>query len=419
MKEHDVIVIGGGLAGLFAAITAAARGRQVTVITQGVGAIAIAGGMIDLLGYGPDGRPVRSFNEGLAELAPDHPYVLVGQKYVEAAVQKFLSLCEAAGYPYTGGLQANHWVPTALGTLKPSGLIPLSMDAAGLKTAEAAFVVGFEGLKDYCAQVIAEGLVKYPGYPKNYGLLSLKTGFEGGRDISALDIARWLESEEGLESFIAQLSRKAAPHGILLLPPILGTRPEYGLFRKIEQATKCRVVETVGLPPAVTGFRLRKLLLGCLKKLNVRIIEQAGVVRANTAHGRCHEITTGNLDRERSYQAKSYILATGGFFGGGLRADAGQVTEAVFNLPVAVPAQMRDWSHEQLLFTPGQPFAKFGVKVDAAMRPIDKAGQVLLENVYVAGNTLAGYDYCYEKSGNGVALATAYKAGCEGQEETQ
>ena len=413
MKEHDVIVIGGGLAGLFAAITAAGRGRRVLIIAKGVGSIAVGGGTIDLLGYGKDGKPARSSGEAMAELAPDHPYTLVGQENVAAAVQTFLSLCEAGGYPYTGSLQANQWVPTALGTLKPSGLVPLTMDATGLKFAETVSVVGFDGLKDYSAKVIAEGLARYPGYGKNYSIVSLRTGLENGRDLSALDVARWLDTETGLESFLKQISRSVGPHGILLLPPVLGTRPDYALFKKIEQTTQCRVMETVGLPPAVTGYRLRKLLLDCLKKLNVRIVEQAGVIGAVTHEGRCSEITTGNLDRERGYRAKSYILATGGFFGGGLQAYAGQARETVFDLPVATPARRSDWSHEQLLFTSGQPFAKFGVKVNAAMQPVDDSGQVLLKNVYVAGKTLAGYDYCLEKSGNGVALATAFKAGCE------
>ena len=60
MKENDVIVIGGGIAGLFAAITAARRGRQVLLMTKGVGALAIAGGTIDVYGYDANGAAVRS-----------------------------------------------------------------------------------------------------------------------------------------------------------------------------------------------------------------------------------------------------------------------------------------------------------------------------------------------------------------------
>ena len=34
----------------------------------------------------------------------------------------------------------------------------------------------------------------------------------------------------------------------------------------------------------------------------------------------------------------------------------------------------------------------------------------VVKNVKVVGRSLAGYDFCFENSGNGVAIATAYKA---------
>ena len=85
----------------------------------------------------------------------------------------------------------------------------------------------------------------------------------------------------------------------------------------------------------------------------------------------------------------------------------------VFDLPVAVPTDPAAWSKEKLFFAGSQPFAKFGLQVDGKLRPVDASGKLLLENVYIAGKSLAGYDYCVEKSGNGVALATAYQAGAE------
>jgi len=413
MKENDVIVIGGGLAGIFAAITAARRGRQVLLVTKGVGAIAIGGGTIDMLGYDAAGVPVRSPWEAMTEMEPTHPYTLIGRQTVERAAQEFLSLCAAEGYPYMGSLQENQWIPTALGRVKPSCLVPMTMNATHLKAAEEVAVVAVDGLKDYSARIIADGLAGCPGYRKKYSIVTLKTGIEDGRDLSALDVARWLDTEKGQVSCFNQLSKSVGPHSVILLPPVLGTRPDYELFHKIEQATQCRVIEIVGLPPAVTGYRLRKLLVKCMTKLNVRMIEQSNVVRATIANKRCSEIVTGNLDRERSYRAQSFILASGGLFGGGLQALPGQVLESIFHLPVHVPTETDRWSNEHLFFTSGQPFAKFGVRVDAKLRPVDEAGDVLLENVFVAGKTLAGYDYCYEKSGNGVALATAFRAGLE------
>ena len=69
MRQNDVIVIGGGLAGLFAAITAARRNRKVLLVTKGVGAIAIGGGSIDMLGYDAQGVPVRSPAAGIVAFA--------------------------------------------------------------------------------------------------------------------------------------------------------------------------------------------------------------------------------------------------------------------------------------------------------------------------------------------------------------
>ena len=413
MKENDVIVIGGGIAGLFAAITAARRGRQVLLMTKGVGALAIAGGTIDVYGYDANGAAVRSPASALAELDPEHPYARIGQDKLGQAMQAFLSLCANEGSPYKGILQENLWIPTALGRLKPTCFVPMTMDAARLKTAENVHVIGFEGLKDYSPKVIAAGLTHYSGYRKNYVTATVKTELENGRDLTALDVARWLETPAGLKSCTDQISRFASPNGLLLLPPVLGTRPDYAIFDKIEQITRCQVVETVGLPPAVTGFRLRRLLLGCLRKWNVQMIEQTNIVGATVEGGLCTEIVTRNLDRERSYQAQSVILATGGFFGGGLEAEDGRVRETVFGLPVPAPTEQTEWSQRHLFFAGAQPFARFGIRTDGRLRPVDETGNVLLDNVFIAGKMLAGYDYCAEKSGNGVALATAYQAGLE------
>lgn len=195
-------------------------------------------------------------------------------------------------------------------------------------------------------------------------------------------MARWLDSESGQAAFIDRLTAAVRPGSVILLPPVLGTKPDYHLFHKLEQATGCKLVETVGLPPAVTGYRLRRLLVNCLGKLNVKLIKsETNVVRGIIENGRCTGIVTGNLDRERTYCAESFILASGGFFGGGLQAEAGRASEVVFDLPVAVPADPVD--KEKLFFAGSQPFAKFGLQVDGKLRLVDASGKLLLENVYI------------------------------------
>ena len=51
-----------------------------------------------------------------------------------------------------------------------------------------------------------------------------------------------------------------------------------------------------------------------------------------------------------------------------------------------------------------------GPTVDSFLRPTDSDGNPICDNVFFIGNTLNGYDSAYEKSGNGVAISTAYFA---------
>ena len=84
--------------------------------------------------------------------------------------------------------------------------------------------------------------------------------------------------------------------------------------------------------------------------------------------------------------------------------------EMIFDLPVWFVPGEENWSNEQLFSDKPQGFAKTGIRTDESLRPVDDSGKVVFDNVYVIGRNLGGYDFCFEHSGNGVALASAYKA---------
>lgn len=412
MRTSDVIVIGGGLAGLTAAITAAGRGKKVTLMTSGAGTLAIGGGTIDILGYlEGGGAPVATPRTGLNSLPPEHPYSKIGTETIAAAVEFFLTLCQEEGFAYRGSLDQVQWLPTAIGTLKPSCLVPLTMDMTALQAASQVAVVGFTRLKDYYPELVIKGLSKLPGYQKQYEKIEIDPGFIGGRDVSTLDIARWLDTIQGQQACREQLSKQLKPGSVVIIPPVLGVRPSYAVKDTLEKMLNCTFVETVIMPTAVTGLRLRAMLLKRAKKLGVNIMEQAHAAWATQDGNRVTAVVTGNLDRERAYNTKAVILATGGFFGGGLVAEHNSVSEPILKLPVTAPADKEEWGALKLFTSTAQPFAKIGINVDASLRPVDAQGRILFNNVYIAGRNLAGYDYCLEKSGNGVALISGYKAG--------
>lgn len=51
---RDVVVIGAGLSGLSAALRLLKAGREVDLITKGIGGIQLGQGTIDLYGYGSE-----------------------------------------------------------------------------------------------------------------------------------------------------------------------------------------------------------------------------------------------------------------------------------------------------------------------------------------------------------------------------
>ncbi len=413
MKKTDMIIVGCGLSGLFAACVAASRGKKVQILSYGAGTLAIAGGIVDLLGYGDDGKFCANPLVGIDKIAAQHPYQKVGgSAVVKRAITEFLEIAKSCGYPYLGTPEENVWVPTAIGNFKPSCLVPKSMDAKALLASKKILVVGFDTMKDFYAHMVVKNFTKRLGESRTISEHIVALNFEYGkdlRDINAMDVARWLETPEGQASFISQVKDKVDADTAIVLPPVLGLEPNYEVYDKLHQALGCSIVEVSSIPPAVTGLRLDKMLRAYAKKHSVQIIEKARVVGAEIVDGRCEAVITEGFDRKRKFYADQFIIATGGVYGGGLKTFIGQMKEPILNIDIEVPRVQTQWSHKKLFDNQKQIFAQYGVSVDETLAPLS-AGKKVASNVKVIGRSLSGYDFCYEKSGNGVALTTAYKA---------
>ena len=82
--------------------------------------------------------------------------------------------------------------------------------------------------------------------------------------------------------------------------------------------------------------------------------------------------------REYSLAAVSFILATGGFLGGGLIAEPGQVREPIFDFLLAKTAEQACWQDRRLFAKGPQPIALVGVAVDEALRPAGENKQAMI-----------------------------------------
>lgn len=413
MQHSDICVIGGGIAGLLCSIWAAQKGKKVRLLAFGRGALTVAGGIIDLYGYDEQGDEVSNPIEAIGKLKKPHPYALVGAQTVLEAAEAFLKLTEDAGYPYAGDGLCNLKVPTAIGGFKNSGLIPKCLDGRAFDEASYIIVAGFNLLKDYFPELIANGYREIYKGEKHVLERKISLAFrqgQGYRDVSALDVARELDKKEQLLNVIGQLKSSIKPGSVVVFPPVLSEKPDYAVWQQLEEELGCKVVETSSMPPSVTGLRLDGLLRSYAEKCGVEIVEKARVVDAMVQDKQCKYVVTQNYGRKLYYGADEFVLATGGVFGGGLKASMGRMQEPVFKLEVEVPEEQADWSYPYLFAGKPQPFASYGVKVNEELKPVDGDDEVLIDNLRVIGRQLRGYDFCFEKSGNGVALATAYAA---------
>ncbi|MGI8781132.1 MAG: glycerol-3-phosphate dehydrogenase subunit GlpB [Solirubrobacteraceae bacterium] len=413
MSHHDVVVVGTGLAGLTAAVRLAESGARVLVVARGVGATHLSPGTIDVLGYAPARveRPGEALG-ALVEAQPAHPYRLVGADGVSAAIEWFkqrVANGSLAPYAYTGGLDENLLLATALGVPRPSAVVPETMAGGDLRAGGPVCVVGFRALKDFHPALLADNLGR-AGVGVGARAAELDLVPERRADVNALGFARAFDEPAFRSEVIAQVARRLGREERVAFPAVLGIADPHGAWAALERGLGGPVFEVPTLPPSVPGMRLFAILREALRRAGGALVLNNEVTGAERAGGRVTALRTRVGLREERRGADWVVLATGGFASGGLELDSRWTArETALGLPLTgVPGPGEERFRPD--YFDDHPMGRAGVEVDAELRPVDAAGERVLENVLVAGATLAGAEPWREKSGDGLSLATGHRA---------
>jgi glycerol-3-phosphate dehydrogenase subunit B len=402
--HYDAVVIGAGTAGLAAGARLAEAGARVCVLAKGVGSTHLAPGTVDVLGYAPD--RVHSPGAALEELAAaraDHPYALIGSDTVADALRWFLDRVADGpfpGYRYVGGLERNYLLPTAVGALRPSALVPETMAAGDAEPSERVCVVGSRSLRDFHAALCAANLSR-----AGLRVRELDMEIEVDRaDENALGLARRLDDPTWRAGFAARLALKLDADERVGLPAILGARDPHGAWSDLQQRLGRGVFEIPTLPPSVPGMRLFEILRTALRRAGGRLVLGAEVVGAERDRSRISSVSTRAAGHDARYGAAWFVLAAGGFGSGAIELDSRWAAhDRVLDLPLRglpAPGEPRfvgDYLAEQ-------PMARVGIAVDGELRAEGA------ENVLVAGAALPGAVPWREASGEGIALASGSRA---------
>ncbi|MDH3829615.1 MAG: FAD-binding protein, partial [Desulfobacterales bacterium] len=165
----DVCVIGSGLAGMAAALFAAARGLSVVQMGH-TGEIVFASGLLDLLGVHPvsEKRPWSdpwAAIDAMVRDIPDHPYGRLKKEDIKAAFDEILAFLAETGLTYHRNIDRNSGVLTSLGTIKSTYAVPHTMwkGVRALNEKPACLILDIRGLKGFSARQIVAAL--HAGWP--------------------------------------------------------------------------------------------------------------------------------------------------------------------------------------------------------------------------------------------------------------
>jgi glycerol-3-phosphate dehydrogenase subunit B len=412
------------MAGAVAALAARESGGRVVLARRAPGATGLWGGAISVA-PDPGALPATPWaaHAGVVEAArrvaataPGHPYdVLRGR------LDRLWNALEFATGQLSGVLAPptgrNRWLLTPHGRAHPAATCLASMVAGDLATVRGVLaVVAPSGHLGWDAGLVASGAERARplGAPEARAVSLDLFRWEEAALGRPFDLARALEAPGAAEevgvALRAALPRRAAA---AVFPPILGLDPAARVAERIAEAAGLPVAEFLSDLPSVPGLRLHRALDARLAEAGVEVV--AGEVRE--AEGPGSPARVGG----REVAARSWVLATGRFVGGGI-ARRGGLVETVLGLPVlASEGAFAEAGAHLAERAPGaltvrdsrapQPLLAAGLRVDAALRPLDAEGRPVHERLHAAGAVVGGHDQASDGTGMGVAILTGWLAG--------
>ncbi|WP_136589181.1 glycerol-3-phosphate dehydrogenase subunit GlpB [Salinigranum halophilum] len=411
--EEDVIVVGGGVAGTVAALSAAETGASVRLITHKKSTLRHASGLIDVLGYTPDADgPLADPFEGLDSLPEEHPYRVVGEDAIREGLATFDDI---VGDEYHGEhTDANALVPTHGGAVKPTARYPKAAAAGVASDDRDMLLVGFASMTDFEASLAADHLAA-AGVPFEARGVTIEFPKRFRADAKVTRFAKALDTDEdvGGRGTREALAAAVEPHldgaARVGFPSLLGDDHRHEVRADLEAYLGASVFEVPMGPPSLPGLRLEDLLFDALDEAGVGISSGNKAVGYETDDGEVSAVIVDRKGREIPYHADAFVLATGGLVGKGIDSSREGVREPLFDCYIPHPDDRYDWFVDDAFGD--HPFTSFGVVPDDRLRPTRADGHAEFENLFAAGGVVGGANVAAEKSASGVSLATGVVAG--------
>lgn len=364
-----VLVVGGGIAGYCAALSARREGADVTMVARAPGATALYAGGMEIV------DDLDSVLEG-----PNHPLARLGMDAVglatelDAAISTLQLALAKEGLKFEGTWRTRGLYADVHGLARPANVVPetVARGELGSLSGKRVAVIGIPQIGDYDAASTAQALKELHGVEAF------------AEEISIADLPR--------AAALTDLYGRRAPApkargAAIAYPPGFTHLPADGF-------------ELLAAAPSPHGWRLQQAIgLGAVA---------ADITSFETAPGRVVAARAAG----RSFRADAFVMATGMHIGGGLRA--GRTTaEPLLGLGVfhdGVPAAALGTRLHHLKYLDPAVELGLGVMTDKRLHPLTEDGTAPYANLYAAGAVLGGYEYS-GPCGFGVPILTGWLAG--------
>ncbi|WP_323880547.1 glycerol-3-phosphate dehydrogenase subunit GlpB [Aeromonas caviae] len=416
--KFDSIVIGGGMAGLSAALRLAEADQKTLLMASGQSALHFSSGSVDLLES--DGDP-RAALPAFMAAHPDHPYSKVGMQNIEGSLADLQRHCAEEGLPLMRQ-ERNHQRLTPIGTLKSTWLSP---DTCACMTdapaPDAILLATLEGFRDFHPALAAANLATHARFAHSriltgeIRLPQLAQFSRNPHEFRSADIARLFDKQgPGQQDLLADLAREISRMvqgcGVpgcrhIVLPACLSLGLVGPRLSELERRTGCTIKEVATMPPSLIGMRMQEALKRRFMALGGTFLTSERVLGARYDGDKVIGVHSQHGE-DQLFEADHFVLASGSFFSRGLESRLGGIREPIFDADVLSLAERDAWAGRRLF--DHHPFMGFGVKTDERLRVL--RGGRPLTNLYGAGSVLAHYDPIKEGSGSGVAVATGWQA---------
>ncbi|MCE9923169.1 glycerol-3-phosphate dehydrogenase subunit GlpB [Aeromonas media] len=416
--KFDTIVIGGGMAGLSAALRLAEAGQKTLLMASGQSALHFSSGSVDLLES--EGDP-RAALPAFMAAHPDHPYSKVGLTNIEASLADLQRHCHEQGLPLFRQ-ERNHQRLTPIGTLKSTWLSPETCACVTeAPVPDALLLATLEGFRDFHPALAAANLTTHARFAHcriltgEIRLPQLAAFSRNPHEFRSADIARLFDRQQhdkqdlltDLAREIGRMVQECGEPGCrhIVLPACLSLGLVGPRLAELEQRTGCTIKEVATMPPSLIGMRMQEALKRRFLALGGTFLTSERVLGARYDGDRVVGVHSQNGD-DQLFEADHFVLASGSFFSRGLESRLGGIREPIFDADVLSLPERDAWAGRRLFDY--HPFMGFGVKTDDQLRVL--RGGKPLANLYGAGSVLAHYDPVREGSGSGVAVATGWQA---------